>query len=136
MSESCVSTNQVALVGRNAEYDDQDGDVRAQAPLRVSASVRARGGVDVIAKAQLFRSSDGFDRGGVVIRIGLRPISGGGFKPWARMVNSGVELHIAGDAEAEAVISALRVLLSLPEGLETHIENQKGVAKKLAKLAP
>lgn len=136
MTKSSDSTNRVDLVGRAADYNDHDGEVRAQAPLMVSASVRERGGVDVIARAQLFRSSEDFDRGGVVIRIGLRSITGGGFKPWARMVNSGVEIHVAGDAESEAVVAALRALLSLPENSETHIENRKGVADPPKKQAP
>lgn len=126
--ETNLSTNRVGLIARDADDPDWT-DCRTEAPLRVAASVTQRGYNDATATVQVFRSAEEMDRAGVVIRIGLRFGNGHGFKPWARLVESGVELHIAGENEAAAVMDALRVALALPHDGRTTVENQKGAPR-------
>jgi hypothetical protein len=127
MSEENLSTNRVGLMGRN----DEAGVLshRTDAPLRVAATVKHCGFTGSRAKVQIFRSAEDFDRAGVVIRISMRNEDGEGFMPWARVTAQGVEVHIAGENEARAVMDALRVALALPEGGQTIIENQKGAPR-------
>lgn len=60
-------------------------------------------------KAELFRSDGGTNECGVVLR--LTGSGDGAFIPWARRVEGGVEVHVAGNEESEAFLAALRLLL-------------------------
>ena len=133
MSEEHLSTNRVGLVGRNKPEegyeDDPTENVRALAPLRNGAKVRHLGMGATVATVQVFRSEDDEDRGGVVIRMSLSTEEPEGFLPWARNIRSGVEVHMAGEREAVALLDALRVALALPENGRTTVENQKGTPR-------
>lgn len=60
-------------------------------------------------KAELFRSNGCMDECGAVLR--LTGSGDGAFIPWARVVDGGVEIHIAGEEESASFLAALRLLL-------------------------
>lgn len=91
------------LMGRD---DDELIDPRAQTRLRASVSHHFVSGATGDAQVDLFESLDDEDRGGVVLR--LRVFDGGSsMVPWATLIPHGVELHLGGQAEAEALCVAL-----------------------------
>lgn len=65
---------------------------------------------DGTVHAARFDSTDGGDRGGVVLRLTLDSL-GQAFVPYAVNVDGGVEIHLAGEAEAKLLIAALRSVI-------------------------
>ena len=63
-----------------------------------------------MAEVTIFRSDDDEDRGGVVVRLCIKD-QGSSMLPAAIATPEGIDLHIAGDAEAEAMIVALQMAL-------------------------
>lgn len=61
-----------------------------------------------MALVEIRRSCDTGARGGVVITIRNPDVD---FVPWAVVLPDGVEVHIAGEAEAQAILAALREAL-------------------------
>lgn len=95
------------IVGR---FDDEL-DNRASTELVLSATVPYVSGAIGEITTSLFQSTGDCDRGGVVFRITINDRASS-FQPWAKIIPSGVELHLAGDAEAAALVKALKVVLS------------------------
>lgn len=60
---------------------------------------------------QVFTSTDDEDRGGIVIRLAVHD-EGSSFIPAAVATPAGVDIHMAGDAEAASLIRALRGVLA------------------------
>lgn len=83
-------------------------DHRSSASL--VATARGMSGFGSI-KIDAFASVDDEDRGGVVLRIRMTD-RGDGFEPFARNIPGGVEIHMAGDAEGEGMMVAMREVLS------------------------
>lgn len=91
------------IVGRD---DDDFLDVRSRTRRRASVTHQFVSGATGDAHVELFESLDDEDRGGVVLR--LRVYDGGSsMVPWTRNVPHGAEVHLGGEAEAEALCVAL-----------------------------
>jgi hypothetical protein len=95
------------VIGRG---EDDLLDPRAE--TRLAAHVVAEnaydfGGCDV----KVFLSEDDEDRGGVVLRFSARA-QNGGWIPHAENTTHGCEVHLAGDGERSALLSALHVALT------------------------
>lgn len=97
------------IIGRQ-EYDDRSGD-RATTELVHTVSIPFEAGAVGKLDIEAFRSVDNEDRGGLVLRITIQD-QGSSFVPYAKNVPSGVELHMAGDIEAESLVHALKTTLS------------------------
>jgi len=97
------------LIGRS----DRD-ELSERASTLLTATVRHEfvGGACGIATADVHRSVDGEDRGGVVVALRVDD-HGSAMLPWARVIPRGVELHFAGDDEADALCAALVQALAL-----------------------
>ena len=89
---------------------DDEVDVRAETTLIAKSEVEYVGGAIGKLMLRVFRSTDSEDRGGIVIRIEVEDF-GSSFIPHTINIANGVEIHMAGDAEAEAL---LRILQSSP----------------------
>lgn len=95
------------IIGR---LDEHQVDVHAGTELESSITVAASGMGSVTAT--LFRSRDGYDRGGIVLRIEAPDNEDEGcFLPYAVQTETGVEIHMAGDCEANDLIKALLAVL-------------------------
>jgi len=62
------------------------------------------------SKVETFISLDVEDRGGIVLRLQIDS-TGLSFLPTAIEIDDGIEIHIAGEVEAETFVSALRLAL-------------------------
>lgn len=96
------------IIGR---YNENETDPRAKSQLVHSVSVPFEGGAIGEVTVSVFRSTDKEDRGGIVLKITLEDHASS-FLPLAKTIPSGVELHMAGDIEAESFINALKTALS------------------------
>ena len=101
---STVSTP--ALIGRSAGTHPVEEHARASTSKACDEAVEYCSGAVGVARAEVFASTDDEDRGGFVLRLTTED-RGGSFHPTARLVDGGVEVHLAGDAEAEAILRAL-----------------------------
>lgn len=93
--------------------DDDGGDrpdARSSTRLTGSASVPYVSGAVGETTVSLFQSEDQEDRGGVVLRIITRDASSS-FIAHAERIEGGIEIHMAGDAEGEALVRALQAAL-------------------------
>lgn len=97
------------ILGRQ-EYDDRP-DGRAATELVHTVTIPFEAGAVGKLNIETFRSVDNEDRGGLVLRITIED-QGSSFVPYAENVASGVELHMAGDIEAESLVHALKTTLS------------------------
>lgn len=96
----------------------EDGmvDVRATCKEVSSVTIPYSSGATGKIQGVLFQSMDDEDRGGIVLRLTLEN-EGGSFFPFAKMseiVNNkvgGIEIHMAGEVEADAFLDVLRSLL-------------------------
>lgn len=96
------------IIGRNC--DNTEGE-RAGTVPGPQMSIEFVSGAQGTAKVQTFTSVDNEDRGGVIFRFEI--IDGDcEFIPFARNTEKGVELHFAGEAEAESLINALKGVLA------------------------
>lgn len=95
------------LIGRiEGEGTDQES-VRSETCLRVSVSVPFSGAAIGVATVAVFESTNGGDDGGLVFRSTIRN-DASAFQPHAVLIADGVDLHIAGEEEATAFLSALQ----------------------------
>jgi len=92
------------VIGR---LDGDETDERASTELVATASVPFEGAAIGNVTVSIFRSTDSEDRGGVVVRITLKN-DASSFQPYAKNIANGVELHVAGDIEAQSVVSAVK----------------------------
>ncbi len=96
------------IIGRNC--DNTEGE-RAGTVPGPQTSIEYISGAVGIAIVQTFTSVDDEDRGGVIFRFEIDD-QGSSFIPFARNTEKGVELHFAGEAEAESLINALKGVLA------------------------
>ena len=94
-----------ALIARQA---DNDLAVRAETTHKFSKTVPYAGGVQGDVTLSIYRSTDIDDRGGVVLRITSKCPSGDAFLAHAKVIDGGIEVHMAGEAEGNALLDALR----------------------------
>lgn len=90
--------------------------VNARASTRpvVRADVEYTSGATGKASVEVLESVDDEDRGGVLLRFRTQD-GGSSFLPHAVVTEEGVDLHLAGQAEAAAFLEALRALLDAYE---------------------
>jgi hypothetical protein len=74
--------------------------------VQVPFSGGAVGTINITA----FKSVDNEDRGGLVFRITLKD-EASSFIPYAKSIDGGIELHMAGDIESESLVHALKAAL-------------------------
>jgi hypothetical protein len=75
--------------------------------LLVSVSVPFSGAAIGVATVAIFESTNGGDDGGLVFRSAINN-EASAFQPDAVLIADGVDIHIAGDEEAVALLSALQ----------------------------
>jgi hypothetical protein len=95
------------IIGR---CEDESLDPRASTERVASLRKDFHGAVCGDAWIHLFESTDYEDRGGVVIGIEIRNRDGA-FIPHAESTPDGIEIHLAGDAEAAILLDGLRTAL-------------------------
>ena len=99
-----ITMSNPAVIGR---YAGTENDVRASTELVSSTSVLiGLAGGDTMT-CECFRSTDCEDRGGVVFRVSLDK-DNPSFLPFAKNIEGGIELHMAGDIEARSLVAALK----------------------------
>jgi hypothetical protein len=99
--------SEIQVIGRS---DDNSTDARAQCEVVSSVSIPFEGAASGEIDAVRMASTDGEDRGGCVLKVTLKN-EASCFLPFAKNIDGGVELHMAGDIEARAFLAALRALL-------------------------
>lgn len=97
-----------ALIGRS---EDGTCGVRSTTSWRCSVNHEFVGGACGSAQVDLFVSEDRAHRGGVVLRVRVHD-DGCAMLPLAKNIPGGVELHLAGDDEADVVCTALIQVLA------------------------
>lgn len=100
------------IIGRDSDGNEHE---RASTVSGPQTSIEFVSGVEGTAKVQIFTSVDDEDRGGVVFRFEIDD-QNYSFIPFARNTEKGVELHFAGEAEAESLINALKGVLAAGVG--------------------
>lgn len=99
------------LIGRIKGTGEDTASVRSGTALLTSASVPFDGAAVGVATVNVFESTNcdgngGGDDGGLVFRCTIRN-DASAFQPHAVLIANGVDLHIAGEDEATAMLSAL-----------------------------
>lgn len=92
------------VIGR---FNGDETNERATTEKVCSIAVPFEGGAVGEVKISVFRSTDVEDRGGIVLRITLDDRASS-FQPYSKNINGGVELHMAGDIEAQSLSTALK----------------------------
>ncbi len=98
------------VLGRNPKDPNAAPAQRAKVVPQASASLAYTTGAVGTAKVSIYRSQQDLDRGGMVIRLGIQD-SEASFLPTAILTPEGTDIHIAGEAEAEAMVLALQTAL-------------------------
>jgi hypothetical protein len=98
---------ELQIVGRD---DDDELSERASTERLATVKTEFTCGSAGAVRIELYRSTDDEDRGGVVLRL-TSDGSDGAFLPHAVEIKGGVELHLAGDAEAGCLLFSLQQLL-------------------------
>lgn len=110
-----MSMNDIQVLGRSAGDPNDAVGPRAKARPGPRITIPYTSGAIGDVTVQVFTSVDDEDRGGVIIRLAVND-GGSSFIPAAQATATGVDIHMAGDAEAACLIRALRAVLSaLPE---------------------
>jgi hypothetical protein len=100
------------MLGRGT--GETSAEARAETRHRLTATVEYCSGATGDARVDLFESVDDANRGGVVLRLSVKD-GGSSFVPHAVVHPEGVDIHLAGDAEAEAFLLGLeRLLATIP----------------------
>ena len=94
------------IFGKSSSVSEDRSDTFSS----ISASVPFQSGTCGRVNAEVFISQQKEDRGGIVIRITADDSQA--FIPYAKNIEGGIELHMAGDAESEALVDLLRGVLS------------------------
>jgi len=100
--------SQIDVIGR---MDDDSTDARAQCEVVSTVSIPFVGAAVGEIHAVRLASTDYEDRGGCVLRVTLKN-DASSFLPYAKNIDGGIELHMAGDIEARAFLAALRALIA------------------------
>ncbi|MEZ5975612.1 MAG: hypothetical protein R3F33_15070 [Planctomycetota bacterium] len=95
------------VIGRLPGDDEGRGSVRAPVRLAAMAEFDYTTGASGSAAVHVYRSEGDLDYGGMVLRLEIHNQEAS-FVPTATVIEDGVDLHIAGEAEAEALIVALQ----------------------------
>lgn len=98
-----------AILGRME--NDELIDSRASTQVVNTVEFPFEGGAIGKIVVTVFKSKDNDDRGGLVFRITLDD-QGSSFIPHAVSLENGIELHMAGDIEAQSLVQALKIALS------------------------
>ncbi len=107
--------NNPQVLGRLHDEPNECAEERASTIAGPEIRIPYVCGAEGVAKVQIFTSEDDEDRGGIVIRFSIDN-DDCSFLPASKITDTGVELHMAGDAEAASLITALRGALAvLPE---------------------
>ena len=85
---------------------------RSPTTLTHASAVPFEGGASGIATVEILRSTSLMDEAGYVIRCTVKD-EGSAFIPHAVLIPNGIELHIAGDIESEALLLALSQAVSM-----------------------
>lgn len=96
------------ILGRTE--DDDYTDARASTSILSQEEVFFEAGAVGTVYVKVFKSNDIYDRGGLVLRITLDD-EGSSFIPHAEVLPNGIELHMAGDVEAQSLVKALKAAL-------------------------
>ena len=99
---------EVMVVGRG-EFDETDE--RSNSRLVHEVRVPYEGGAVGSVSIKVYRSTQTEDRGGLVLQITVDD-EASSFLPFARSIQGGVELHMAGDIESKSLVHALRTALA------------------------
>ncbi|MFT4646991.1 MAG: hypothetical protein ACI9X4_000197 [Glaciecola sp.] len=99
-----------AILGRNPADPSGAPSQRARVEEASCASLHYTTGATGKASVAVYRSVQDLDRGGMVLRFAIEN-SEASFLPTATLTPEGVDLHIAGEAEAEAMVIALQTAL-------------------------
>lgn len=99
------------LIGRVEGVTEDMESVRSETSQVLSVGVPFNGAAIGVATVSVFESKNVGDEGGLVFRISIRN-DGSAFQPHAVLIEDGVDLHIAGDEEATALLSALQLATS------------------------
>ncbi len=91
--------------------DDDLIDERASTTLITEKSSSYEAGAVGKVTVAVFKSNDEEDRGGVVLRLTLDDMASS-FVPHAEILENGIEVHMAGDAEAASLLKALKEALA------------------------
>lgn len=103
------------VLGRQTDEKNENATSRAKTIPGPELTIPYTSGSMGSVCVQTFFSIDDEDRGGLVLRLSVED-EGSSFIPAARSTPEGVEIHMAGDAEAASLIRALRgVLAAMPE---------------------
>lgn len=86
-------------------------DSRSASTLVREVRIPYEGGAVGEVLIGVFKSTSSEDRGGLAIRITIRD-EGQSFIPYAKLIDGGIEIHIAGDIESKVVADALRQALA------------------------
>jgi hypothetical protein len=97
------------VLGRSP--DEHSTDPRADTRHRLSATVAYCSGAIGEARVDLFESVEHSDCGGFVLRLSIKD-DASSMVPHAVVHPSGVDIHLAGDAEAEAILMGIQHVLA------------------------
>jgi hypothetical protein len=86
-----------------------DNDLHERAPTKhvFSTTIPYEGGAIGEVTVDIYRSTDISHRGGVVLRVTSRN-DAESFIAHAKVIDGGIELHMAGDIEGRSLLEALR----------------------------
>lgn len=104
---SVIGRDEYAAIDGSGAIAADDLDERAGTNLVSTVSIPFQTGAIGTLRVQVFSSTDDEDRGGVVLRITMEN-DASAFTPYARNIENGVEVHMAGDGEGNALINALK----------------------------
>lgn len=99
------------ILGRSLGESSSRAGIRSSAVSGPKVEVGYCSGAQGTATVEAFFSTNDEDRGGIVLRIAAKGTDCS-FIPAAKDIEGGVELHLAGQAEAESFIRALRGVLA------------------------
>ena len=99
-----------AILGRNPEDPSGAPTQRSNVEEAACATLHYATGATGKATVAVYRSVQDLDRGGMVLRFAIEN-SEASFLPTATLTPEGVDIHIAGEAEAEAMVIALQTAL-------------------------
>ena len=109
-----IGRDEYAATGDISPNELNGLDSRASTTLARSVSIPFEAGAIGELNISKFVSTDTEDRGGVVLRITMNNDTGS-FFPYAVNIDNGVELHIAGAAEATSLMDALKAITRISE---------------------
>ena len=123
------------LIGRIEGPGTDQESVRSGTALLASASVPFDGAAIGVATVNVFESTSEGDDGGLVFRCTIRN-DASAFQPHAVLIADGVDLHIAGEDEATAMLSALHQATAQALRIRCAPRNTSNVGEVNDKILP